>query len=144
MELDEKQDQEIRKLAGKFGLRFIVLFGSQVAGRTTDQSDYDLAVFGHEATPLADNLDRYIKILAGLSVIFKQREDKIDLTDLRNEDILLRYQIAIQGQLLAGNLDDYENFRGFIIREYQGAADLLRLEAIIVDRRQKLFAESLA
>jgi len=141
--LNVEQKLKLEKLAADNGLRFIVLFGSQADDTANENSDYDLAIMAERPEPLYDNFSRFGKILNQLSTLLQISEEKLDLTDLHNEDILLRYQIVLTGKLLVGDIDDYEDFRSFVIREYQGAARLRELETIIVKRRQNLLTESL-
>ena len=144
MDLNEKQKEEIGKLAVDYGLRFIVLFGSRADDIANEHSDYDLAIMAQKPQSLYGDLNRFNQILFRLSAILQIPEEKLDLTDLHNEDILLRYQIVLNGKLLMGDFDDYENFHAFVIREYQGAEDLRELTTVIINRRQELLAAALA
>lgn len=142
IDLNYAQKKELEKLATDNGLRFIVIFGSQADGMANEHSDYDLAIMAKQPQSLYADLDHFYQILSQLSSILKIAEINLDLTDLHNEDILLRYQIVLDGKLLMGDIDDYENFRAFAIREYQGAAGLRELETVIVKRRQKLLTKA--
>ncbi len=137
--LDKKE--ELKDLARNFGLRFIALFGSQVSGQTNNESDYDIGIMSTKPEPLYANFERFSKILSALSTILKLPEEKLDLTDLHNEDILLRYQIVSNCELLFGDEDDFANFKSFVIREYLGAESLFDLEKKIIVKRQILLTQ---
>ncbi len=141
MNLKENQKIELQKLAEKNGLRFVALFGSQVSGQTNNESDYDIAIMSIISEPLYANFERFSKILSALSAILKLPEEKLDLTDLHNEDILLRYQIVSNCELLFGDEDDFANFKSFVVREYLGAELLFDLEKKMIARRQILLAQ---
>ena len=144
MRINDEQRKVLAELATDHGLRFIALFGSQADGGARENSDYDIAIMSKLPRPLYNDLGRFGQILSRLSAILQIAETKLDLTDLHNEDILHRYQIVLNGKLLAGDEDDYENFRAFVIREYQGASALRELETAVINRRQELLAKALA
>ncbi|MEK7621979.1 MAG: nucleotidyltransferase domain-containing protein [Patescibacteria group bacterium] len=144
MNLNDQQKEKLEKLATENDLRFIVLFGSQASGAANKQSDYDVALMSRHPQPLYANFNRFTQILDRLSNALQVPEQKLDLTDLHNEDILLRYQIVLDGELLVGDIDDYENFRVFTVREYQGAVRLRELATAVIKRRQELLRGALA
>ena len=59
---------------------------------------------------------------------------KIDLTDLNNANILLRYEITRNGIILFGDPQDYEELRAFSFRDYIDAKSLFELEDIIIKK----------
>src|SRR3989344_3803751 len=63
-------------------------------------------------------------------------EDKIDLTDLNNDNILLRYEITRGGVLLFGDPQDYEELKAFSFRDYVDAKPLFDLEDKIIKKRK--------
>lgn len=136
--IDSKKSQ-IEKLAKKHKIKFVVLFGSQAKGVTREDSDFDIAVYMDEFS----DLDKYNEVLFGLAKIFGVFEDKIDLTDLKNANPLLRYEITSRGNLLYGNELDYLNLKAFAFRDYINAKPLMDLEYFLIKKKQKLFANSL-
>lgn len=130
---------EIQKLAEKHKIKFIVLFGSQVKGIPGEDSDFDIAIY----TDRLNFFDKYSEILSDLAKIFGVFEDKIDLTDLKNANILLRYEITSEGKLLYGRELDYLELKSFAFRDYIAAQSLFNLEYLIIKKKQKLFAKNL-
>ena len=57
-------------------------------------------------------------------------DEKIDLTDLNNANILLRYEITRNGVILFGNAQEYEEFKAFSFRDYIDAKSLLSLKIL--------------
>ena len=83
-------------------------------------------------------------MLENFAKIFSTNEDKIDLTDLSNANILLRYEITRNGILLFGDSQDYEELKAFSFRDYMDAKSLFELESIIIKKRLSFIKERLA
>lgn len=136
--INSKKSQ-IEKLAKKREIKFVVLFGSQAKGVPRKNSDFDIAVYMDKFS----DLDKYSDALFELAKIFGVSEDKIDLTDLKNADPLLRYEITSKGKLLYGDELDYLNLKAFSFRDYISAKHLMDLEYFLIKKKQKLFANLL-
>lgn len=130
---------EIKGLAEKYKIKFIVLFGSRVKGNPREDSDFDVAVY----TDNFHEMGKYSDMLVGLANIFGVFEDKIDLTDLKNANPLLRYEITSKGKLVFGNELEYLQLEAFAFRDYIGAKSLMDLEYSLVKKKQKLFVKNL-
>lgn len=130
---------EIQKIAEKHKIKFIVLFGSQTKGAPREDSDFDVAVYMDEF----HNIGKYSDVLSDFARIFGVFEDKIDLTDLKDANLLLRYEITREGKLLFGNELDYLEFKAFAFRDYISARSLLDLEYFIARKKQEIFAKNL-
>ena len=129
---------KIEELAKKHKIRFIVLFGSQATGSPRKDSDFDIAVFMDKF----NDLDTYNDVLFGLEKILEIPAEKIDLTNLKNANPLLRYEITSKGKLLFGNELEYLELKAFSFRDYIEYRKLLDLESFLIKKRQKLYAES--
>jgi len=138
--LTAKQRSEIAALAQAHNLKFAVLFGSRAVGENIrGDSDYDIAVFSRRPERLfSADLDYYNGILFGLAKIFEAPGDKIDLTDLRHADPLLRYEITRVGKLLVGDELEYEELKATARRRYLETEDLREVRRALINRRQKL------
>ena len=79
----------IKKLALKYDLALVVLFGSQVTGKTHKESDYDIAYL---SSGKKINLEEEIKINNELIEIFKH--NAIQLVNLKNVSPLLGKKIV--------------------------------------------------
>ncbi len=129
----------IEKLAKKYKIKFIVLFGSQAVKSPRKDSDFDIAIFMDKF----NNLDVYNNVLFGLSALLKISEEKIDLTDFKNANPLLRYEITSKGKLLFGDEMEYLEFKAFSFRDYIASKKLLDLESFLIKKRHKLLGEAL-
>lgn len=125
---------EIKKIAEKHKIKFIVLFGSQTKGAPREDSDFDVAVYMDGF----NGLDAYNAALFGLAGALNIPSQKVDLTDLKNANPLLRYEITREGKLLFGNELDYLEFKAFAFRDYIMAKSLLDLEYFLIKKRHKL------
>jgi len=125
---------EIEKLAEKHKIKFIVLFGSRAKGVFREDSDFDVAVYMDGF----NDMNIYNAALFGLGEILDIPAEKIDLTNLKNANPLLRYEIAREGKLLFGNEMSYLEFKAFAFRDYIAAKSLLDLEYFLIKKRHKL------
>jgi len=89
------------------------------------------------------DFDVYSQFLDGLSTILQIAYEKIDLTDLDNANILLRYEVTCRGKLLYGDELEYLELKSFAYRDYIDAKRLFDLERDLIGKRQKMILESL-
>src|SRR3990167_4676309 len=80
MEFTEIQRQEIAKMAEKYGLSLVVLFGSQATGKTHARSDIDIGVAKYHPSWDSGNTLPLIPVEDTLSEIF--RRDDVEVVDL--------------------------------------------------------------
>ncbi|MEK7657937.1 MAG: nucleotidyltransferase domain-containing protein [Patescibacteria group bacterium] len=138
-----KIKSEIYKFAQKYGIKFIILFGSQVKETLKKESDFDVAISLNNGRSIFDDSKLYSELLENFSHVFNAKEDKIDLTDLDKVNILLRYDVTSGGKLLYGDENNYAQYRAFAFREYIDAKPLFRLEDYLINKRQRLINEAL-
>ena len=89
-------------------------------------------------------MDNYNNILLGLCDILDIPDYKMDLTNLNNANILLKYHITSTGVLLYGNQINFEELKADAFRDYMDAKPLFNLERFLIDKKQKLLTEILA
>jgi len=110
----EKKDGIIISMitAATTNIELAILHGSQATGATHDGSDWDVAVLGKQKLDWDD--------LASLRAYFAKKlgasEEKIDIADLNSDSPLLRYRVAMQGELIQG---DMHTFRKFQLRAWK-------------------------
>ena len=104
---------QLEPLAKRYGLRLIVLFGSQVSDRTHLESDVDVAVWW--TRPLAS--EQHNQLWMELSGAFQA---EVDLAVLNHAEPLLLYQVARQGKpLYEDQRWAWEEFKGYAFRYYE-------------------------
>lgn len=82
---------EISKIAQKYNLDLVVLFGSQATGRSNNTSDIDVAVFGK------DTFDIY-RLGSELDLLLKRQD--VHVVDLNQTSPTLMYMVVKEGVLL--------------------------------------------
>ncbi len=110
--VSKAQREEIKKIAKKFGLLLVVLFGSKAKGDFGEESDLDIAVLS--GSPPSYRL--FKNIFSALSKIFKK--ENIDLRFLNEADPLFRFEVIKNGVLLAGERSFYNDFKVQTIKAY--------------------------
>ncbi|MBI3459098.1 nucleotidyltransferase domain-containing protein [Candidatus Azambacteria bacterium] len=114
-----------------------MLFGSQVKGTSREGSDFDVAIYLKNNKSIFQDLGNYSKLLNELIKILNVENKKVDLTNLNTANILLRYEITSSGILLAGNEEEYLQYKAFAFRDYFDAGSLFNLEKLLIDKRQE-------
>ncbi|GLI53038.1 type VII toxin-antitoxin system MntA family adenylyltransferase antitoxin [Thermodesulfovibrio yellowstonii] len=79
--------EKFNELAKKFGIHFILLFGSKAEGKDTPESDTDIAAYADHVL----SEDEKIALTFEISSILKT--EKIDLVDLKTAPALLKKKI---------------------------------------------------
>lgn len=103
---------QLRSIAERYGLKLIVLFGSQAQGHTHPESDVDVAVLPTRPLTGAQRL----RLWGELAKIFKA---DIDLTSLDRAEPLLLYRVACSGiPLYEGEKWAWENQKSYGCRRY--------------------------
>ncbi|MBC7227063.1 MAG: nucleotidyltransferase domain-containing protein [Thermoflexales bacterium] len=90
---DEQVERVVRCLEGFPNVLAAFLFGSQVDGYATPESDIDLAVLFEREPSLQEELDLGVALCEALGT------EKVDLVNLNRAHLLLRHR-AISGHLL--------------------------------------------
>jgi predicted nucleotidyltransferase len=113
---------EVKKLAEKYHLSLVVLFGSQVSGITHPQSDVDFAFLPEKRMSLIE--------IAKMQIVFSQRLKlkNLELVDLRAAPPLLLKQIAKKSVLLYEKEPFlFANFKIYALKCFMEAKKLLDL-----------------
>jgi len=132
MELNLSQKRQIKRIAEKYQLRMMLLFGSQVKRTHLHQeSDFDIAYLSKK--------DLSGKEIIGLNcdLIDVFHNDRVDLVNLRKVNPLLRYEIAKNSQLLFGKEMDYLEFKAFAFKDYINHQPLFELRDFLMKKRHK-------
>lgn len=140
-----RQQEKLDEFVQKSGIKLIVLFGSRVKedrNRAHSESDFDIAVLTVPEKNIK-SFDQYSAVLYGLVKILDIPDHQIDLTNLNEADILLRYEITSKGRLLYGDAEEYEDYKAFAFREYIDAKPLFDLESLLVQKRQALIKQAI-
>lgn len=91
---DNQKKDLIEKIAEKYSLKLILLFGSRAAGNNYVGSDFDIAYLSEKEL----NLEEESHLILALTPIFNS--ENIDLVNLKNSQPLLLYAITQNPQIL--------------------------------------------
>ena len=124
--LSEKSTEKIKKLALKYKLKLVILFGGLAEGIYNAASDMDIAVLPENSRNFIDN-----EILSKLVYDFMEIEDiekrEADIILITSENPLLLYQIAKYGiPSYSKTEDDYMNFLSWARFTYEDNRRFLR------------------
>jgi len=115
----EKTKPLIEKLAEKYRLSLVLLFGSRVSGKVHKHSDYDIAVLGDKPLDLMDEG----KIICDFFPIFQTQE--VDLTDLKKAPPLLMKKIFDENKILfCRDLEIYYKYQAYSLKRFIEARQL--------------------
>ena len=109
----------------------IILFGSQVRGTQSRESDFDVAILGNQPF----SLEQKIKFARQIANILNTKEDKIDVIDLLSASPLLQYKVATTGRLLKGEKAKFIRFQVLAWKRYLDTVKFRRF------RKQKLLKQ---
>lgn len=94
MQLSKEQKYRIKKIAQKYNLELILLFGSRATGRIRKESDFDVAYLSGKNLDLMEES----RLIVELVPIF--RSENIDLVNLKKANPLLLYAITKNCQVI--------------------------------------------
>ncbi|MBU4480926.1 nucleotidyltransferase domain-containing protein [Patescibacteria group bacterium] len=137
MELNFSQKRKLKELAEKYQLKLMILFGSQVKERFHQESDVDVAYLSKKDLSGKE----IIALDCDLIDVFSQ--DRVDLTNLRQDNPFLSSEIAKNSQLLYGKEMDYLEFKAFAFKDYVNHQPLFDLTSILIRRRHLLLREKI-
>ena len=121
MKITQDQKLKIAKIAKKFKLKLIVVFGSFANGRNRDDSDLDIAVLGSREV----SFNEQISLTNELSLIFNKN---IDLSVLNRANPLLLFQASKNPILLYGNRQEFLKFKLYAFNMYNDYAPYFEME----------------
>lgn len=108
--------KSIKKIAQKYKLSLIYLFGSKALNKDSNLSDFDIAVLPKDGTK-KDRKDLVLNLIFEFSQLF--HSDKIDLLVLEGSSLSIQYNVISEGKLLyANNPDVRSDYETRIIKLY--------------------------
>jgi len=138
MELNTFQKRKLKEIAERYRLALMILFGSQVKKQPYQlyqESDFDVAYLSKKDLSGKEIID----LDCDLIDVFNS--DRVDLTDLRNANPFLRYEIAKNSQLLYGKEMDYLDFKAFAFKDYINHRSLFELRDFLMKKRHRLLGK---
>lgn len=134
MKLTKSQQAKIKQIGGKYQLKLMVIYGSCAKDQDKQGSDLDIALLGQRKV----SFEELLKIQGELEVVFGDGLGReLDVVSLHIDDILFRYLIMKDSQLIYGKALEYYELKTIAFREYLDARPLFRLEEILVQKTLK-------
>lgn len=130
MTLTKGQKQELKKIAEKYKLKLIMLFGSFTNGKNRPDSDFDIAVLAKQKI----NFNTELLLIKELTGCFKQ---EVDLAVMNKANPLLLQQVSQSATLLYGKKTDFFNFKLYAFHRYNDYAPFFKMEERFVKRLVK-------
>ena len=121
MEITKNQKLKIAKIAKKFQLKLIIIFGSFASGKNRKDSDLDIATLGLKVV----SFNEQISLTNELSLIFNKN---IDLSVLNRANPLLLFQASKNSILLYGKREDFLKFKLYAFNAYNDYAPYFEME----------------
>ena len=121
MDITRQQKLKIAKIAQRFQLKLVVIFGSFACGKQREDSDLDIAVLGMREVSFAEQ----ISLTNELSLIFNK---DIDLSVLNRANPLLAFQVSRDPVLIYGSRAEFLKFRLYAFNAYHDYAPYFAME----------------
>ena len=134
--IDQKR---INKIAKKYDLELLLLFGSQVDKNIAKLPDSDVDI-AYQAKSELSGKDM-INLNCDLIDLFDN--DRVDMVNLEKANPLLSYQIYKKNKLLYGDSQKYRDFQLKAFKKYIDAHSLFELESKLVQKRQDMLERTI-
>lgn len=127
IKITEKKIKYIKKIAQKYSLELLLLFGSQVTGKTHKESDFD---FGYLSLRRL-NLDQEGRLINNLLFLVENYDERaINLVNVRKATPLLLYAMTSRAQLLYERKPEtFAALRACAFKKYVETKPLYKLKA---------------
>ncbi|HEY4495676.1 MAG TPA: nucleotidyltransferase domain-containing protein [Candidatus Paceibacterota bacterium] len=124
IKLSGKEKIELQKVAEKYHLRLLLVFGSAVTGRTHKESDLDVAYLSARALTIREEAE----LIVAIGPILKN--NCVDLANISLAPPLLLYALAQNSEILYElNPFEFYNLRAYAFKRYIEAAPIFQLQA---------------
>lgn len=120
--ISDQQKQELAKLGKKHKLSLMILYGSQVKGKTHQQSDVDIAVYKKGGISPGEYLEIYSEIMRALENF------DVDVKNLRDTNPLFKFFVTNDGVLLFGDALLFAEMKATAYQDYFDSKSLFVLE----------------
>jgi len=107
------QKRLFKKIAKKYKIKLLLMFGSQVNKKTHRLSDFDIGVLFEKNQ---FSFEKYSRLLNGLQEIFPEKE--IDLAIINNADPLFLAKILENCQLFFGKKRDLNELKLYSFHQF--------------------------
>ena len=139
MSVSNDKKEMIDRIAREYGLRLVLLFGSEVTGKVHQGSDMDVAVMFEDAAAAED---RFFDLIADLQDVIQERE--VDLGLINGADPLFLKKILENCELISGEPRSLVELKMYAFRRYVDHKRFLKMEEQYVRRLLDRFEKGAA
>jgi uncharacterized protein len=121
VKITKEQKLKITKIAKKFHLKLVIVFGSFASGKNTKDSDLDVAILGEERVSFKEQ----VGLINDFSTVFNKNAD---LSVLNNANPLLLFEVSKNPILLYGSREEFLKFKLYAFNVYNDYAPYFEME----------------
>lgn len=128
----DKIKPQIKELAEKYGLNLVMLFGSQVTGKTHKESDFDVAYLSDEKLSFKDEGG----IIIDLAPIIGARDERlVNLSNIKKAGALLLKEIFDKHQVLfCADRNVYDSYKIFAVKNFLENRPIFDLRDYLINK----------
>jgi predicted nucleotidyltransferase len=137
--MNELNQNEIEKIAKKYDLKLLLLFGSQASGKTHPMSDFDFGFICEKEL----NYKRKSRLAHDLAKLVKF--SNIENIDLKKASPLLLKEIVKNNEVIFEKEESYAEFFSRAVRIYFEAEPIFKLQEMVysnaINKYRKVYAK---
>ena len=128
----DKIKPQIEKLSKKYGVGLVMLFGSQVTGKTHKESDFDVAYLSDKKLSFEDEG----RIIIDLAPIIGARDERlVNLCSVKEAGALLLKEIFDRHQVLfCADRNVYDSYKIFAVKNFIESRPLFDLRDYLIGK----------
>ena len=128
----DKIKPQIKDLAEKYGLSLLMLFGSQVTGKTHKESDFDVAYLADKKLSFEDEG----RIIIEIAKIIGVRDERlVNLCNIKESGALLLKEIFDRHQVLFyADRNVYDSYKIFSVKNFIESRPLFDLRDFLIKK----------
>ena len=128
----EKIKPQVKNLAEKYGLSLLMLFGSQVTGKTHKESDFDVAYLADKKLSFEDGG----RIIIEIAKIIGARDERlVNLCNIKESGALLLKEIFDRHQVLFyADRNVYDSYKIFSVKNFIESRPLFDLRDFLIKK----------
>ena len=128
----DKIKPQIKELAEKYGLDLVMLFGSQVTGKTHKESDFDIAYLSDKKLSFEDEG----RMIIDLAPIIGARDERlVNLSNIRQAGALLLKEIFDKHRVLfCADQNIYDSYKIFAVKNFLENRPLFDLRDYLIGK----------
>jgi len=128
----EKIKPQVKNLAEKYGLSLLMLFGSQVTGKTHKESDFDVAYLADKKLSFEDEG----RIIIEIAKIIGVRDERlVNLCNIKESGALLLKEIFDRHQVLfCADRNVYDSYKIFSVKNFIESRPLFDLRDFLIKK----------